>query len=348
MEKNLTNALNEQLLQLDSFRNKTKKKIVFTVGNTRVLDNSNYYLTPIRIVDDLIIAGVVLFSELEGKTVFELIDGRIDYIFVDCEKKSKNMTQGFFNLERLSVELIRKSKLNFYKGNDITVDSIDSFVFQYYKSINQLIGGKNILIVGIGNIGFKIALKLVERGANVFLKSRDNSKSNLLINSINCIKPRETISKVDIHSNNINYSTIILTHLKPLPDNLEIFENLTNKTTVIDVGKGCLSKDQIAVLNSLDITPFRLDIGDTFINHIRSNIDNEKKFIIPRKKSLLCGHNLIEPGIIGNKNDVVVDSIKTPSLIYGVCDGFGGFENNKNKVKILKQIKNEYNINYGM
>jgi hypothetical protein len=341
MENYLNKSINDRIDELIDLQGDSNKKIVFTVGNTRVSDSSSYYLTPIRFIDNLLISGIVLFSETEGSIVFNLLDGKVDFIFVDCEKKSKNNKSGFFNIERLSVELIKKSKLYFYKGNDVTVDSIDSFIFQFYKSSNQLLGGKNILVVGIGNVGFKIALKLVERGVNVFLKSRDYSKAKLLADTINLIKPSETISNVKVYSTDQEYNTVILSHLKPLIDNDDIVNSLNTGSLIIDVGKGCLTNNQINLLNDKNVVSYRLDIGETFINQIKVTLSGIKKFNIPKSKKLSIGYSIIEPGIIGKENDVVVDSIENPKVIYGICNGIGGLKTNINKSEIFKEIRNE-------
>ena len=341
MENDLRQSVNNRIQELISLKGNSDKKIVFSVGNTRVADSSSYYITPIRFIDDLLISGIVLFSETEGSVVFNLLDGNVDFIFVDCEKKSKNTQRGFFNLERLSVELIVKSKLFFYKGNDLTVDSIDSFIFQFYKSSKQLLGGKNILVVGVGNVGFKIALKLVERGANVFLKSRDYEKAKLLAGTINLIKPSETISRVHSYSIEVDYDTVILSHLKPLTDNDNVVKSLHSHALIIDVGKGCLTSHQIDILNDKNILSFRLDIGETFLNQIKLTLSGIRKFNIPKSKLLSVGYSIIEPGIIGKENDIVVDSIEHPKVIYGICNGIGGLTTNIARAEIFKQIWNE-------
>lgn len=343
MGKNLVQYLKDRLSELKKLKTQSNKTIVFTVGNTRVFQDSNFYFTPIRILDNVVISGIVVFSETEGAEVFKEIDGFVDFIFVDCEKKSKNRKEGLFNLERLSTELIKISKLKFYKGNDITTDSIDSFLFSFFKLNNELLGGKNILIVGIGNIGFKIALKLVERGANVYLKSRRKKKILILKNTLNLIKPKETISEAKIYSQEtkIEYDAIILTHLKPLRSNNIVFDKTKKTTFVLDVGKGCLNKKQIKKLKIKGLKTFRLDIGDAFINYVFLKIKFEDKFIIPRRKRLRNGINLIEPGIIGDENEIIVNSIDSHEIIYGVCDGIGGLKPNKSISKLKKEIENE-------
>ena len=54
------------------------------------------------------------------------------------------------------------------KGNDLTVDAVDIFLTNLLKT--SLEGRrKKILIIGAGNIGFKIALQMVRKGAKVYL-----------------------------------------------------------------------------------------------------------------------------------------------------------------------------------
>ena len=68
-------------------------------------------------------------------------------VILECQtagsnpKKSKNLESlnGNFNLERLSHEIIKTSKLRFFKGNDLTVSTIDSLVFNLLKSKGDII-----------------------------------------------------------------------------------------------------------------------------------------------------------------------------------------------------------------
>ncbi len=59
------------------------------------------------------------------------------------------------------------------------------------------VGGKKILIIGAGNIGFKIALQLVERGAKVYLCAKNLKKLKLKVDTLNSIKPIHTFEKVN-------------------------------------------------------------------------------------------------------------------------------------------------------
>ena len=53
---------------------------------------------------------------------------------------------------------------------------------------------EKILVLGSGNIGFKIALKLVENGS-VYLHRRNKTVLRNLVDTINSIRPKATIAK---------------------------------------------------------------------------------------------------------------------------------------------------------
>jgi hypothetical protein len=335
MEDILRNLVSDKIKILGDLKHSLGiEKSVFVLGNTRVKDNKTFYWTPVRRCKNFISIGVVIFSEDEARVILEEIDGHVDYIFVDCEKKSKNSnTIGLFNLERLSYELITKSFLKYYKGNDLTTDAVDKTILSILKNSSKLVGGCNILIVGMGNLGFKISLKLVERGANVFVLNRNAEKAIKLIDTINLIKPPETLASAKFINNNIdidfNFDIIVLTHIDTIPENDHIYLNTNKECFFIDVGKGCLTKNQINQLVKNGNICLRLDVGDSLLEYIYTEIifDGTKTNFIPTQK-LLENRRIISTGLIGGKDDIVVDDAENPSFFYGICDGSGGFKQN--------------------
>lgn len=323
------------------------KYSVFTLGNTRVKNSKNFYLTPIRTGDNFILFGAVVFSEEEGKIILKYLDSKVDLIYVDCEKKSSNnnLKKGLFNLERLSYEIIKKSKLRFYKGNDLTVECVDSLVLNIMKNEKRLVGGSNILVVGMGNLGFKISLKLVERGANLKVLSLNNENSKLLINTINMVKPKETISivkNVNIQTDFKLFDIIILCHLSTIESYTNYYKMSKSSCYFIDVGKGCLSPNQLKILKQKKNMCLRIDIGDSITDFISNDIKYafEDKFELPSSK-VINGSKIVSKGIIGNKGDIVVDNVNKPKFIYGICDGVGGLNRDIEYKMLLKKINYE-------
>lgn len=351
MESNIVNQLDLLIKNILELKANKPLKLIFSLGNTKTISDESVYFTPIRMGDKFILLGAIVFSEIEGKVILNKIDGIFDLIYIDSEKKSKSVTfrKGIFNLERLGVETIKKSRLRHYKGNDITVDSIDKLAFNLLENKGKLIGGSNILIVGLGNIGFKISLKLVERGANIHVLTSNINRSNKLIETINIIKPKETIASVKIFNQEDIQLTkdldlIILTHLSTISKNSDIYNRTSDFCDFIDVGKGCLSEFQLEDLNKKGNSCIRLDVGDSFLEFLEKDLKSlSKKFKKPTLK-VINNKRFISRGLIGIKGDIVVDDINNPKMIYGICDGSGGFEKNKDLSKIYSII-NENNSN---
>jgi hypothetical protein len=304
---------------------------IFTVGNTRIAQISKYYFTPIREFDGIIVGGVIVFSELEAGEVLKQIDGLFDFILIDTEKKSISVenSNGVFNLERLSYELIKKSKIVKFKGNDLTTNSIEDLISGLLDHRGSLLGGRNVLIIGLGNLGFKIALRLVEVGMNVYVKSRSSENLPQIINVINLIKPRETVASVSpfdsgqlIKSPYLDIVVLCATSL--IHDFYNYLDYLKSDVIILDVGKGCLSDSQVAQLKEDGRLVYRLDIGESLNYFIKGKVINKVQFNIPACRKIREGLVLISKGIVGIAGEIVVDDIEKPKIFYGMCDGKGG------------------------
>jgi hypothetical protein len=332
---NIEERLQEYIRKIEKITAPDKSDVVkvFTIGNTRISNESKFYFTPIRKHDNVISAGVIVFSEEEAAKIMSKIDGLFNYVLIDSEKKSiyTNVSNGIFNLERLSSEIIKQTKIYSYKGNDLTTNSVEDFVRGILLRKGKLMGGKNVFIIGLGNLGFKLSLRLVELGMNIYVKNRTASKIDILLEAINMIKPKETIatarkfneSEVAAVLPKIDF--VILCSTTIVSDFEKYIEYFGSDTTILDVGKGCISNEVIAYLKKRNIVVYRLDIGDALGQFIFGNVLNKRQLEIPRFRIISSGATLLTKGIVGVEGDIVVDNIDDPQVLYGICDGKGSF-----------------------
>ena len=190
--------INDIVKKIKVIGKKEGKKTVFLIGNTIKGEDGKFYLTPIRNYAQVVLSGVIVYSEEIAKKIAKEVDGLVDYIFVDAEKKisdNHSITGEPGNIERAVKEVIKKSVFISYKSNDLTVDAADAFISEYFSKDIRHIGGKKIAIIGVGNIGSKLAQKLVERGANVSLYRRNRDKLNLIVKQINTTKSKYTVAQ---------------------------------------------------------------------------------------------------------------------------------------------------------
>jgi hypothetical protein len=330
--------------------NSEQIKTVFTIATTSKQE-SDPYLTPIRKNNFFIACGCVIFDQSSLTKILKIIDGSIDLIFVDSEKKipvriGQNIDiSKDSNLFQICLKKIHKSKIFEYKPSDITVNATWSFLSQ---RLNYL-SGKKISILGCGNIGSKLALKLVESDAVVSIYRRNNYKGYYISKGINLIKPENNLSNVTFNKdviNTIHMSDVIVgasNGISVIDKNL--LKKIKNQVIVIDLGKNTLTKDaiQFAQLNNIEI--YRTDITSAFeafiYEALRLNDLLSKSYGI--KDLGYC--SIIGGGYFGKRGDIVVDNITHPTTVFGVAAGDGTMKkklSRQDKEKIIK-LKMKYN-----
>jgi len=338
------NNIDSLLKLITSKAKKKKKKTCFLIGTTTKKNFRSFYLTPYRESQKTLYMGAIVNNNKTAQAIAKKVDGIVNYVFVDIEKKISNKMDILTNIERATKKMITKSVIKNYKPNDITVNSIENFIQDYFREDLRGVGGKKILVVGVGNIGSKIALRLLESGGSVFLIRRNIEKLKKINNALNIIKPTYTkakskiIFKSDLKID--NYDIVIGCADKEVK--FEKINDFKKLPLIIDVGKSMFSKKNITQLSKRKVPVFRLDVENSLSSFIDSNISTENFF----KGSFVKKYGkfrLIKKGILGKTGDIIVDNVETPSRIIGVCEKEGLLKNlttkeyNSLKSKILKK-----------
>ena len=344
--------LQKSVAKILKLSRKKRKFSGFTIGNTSKIDNKNYYFTPIRETEKIITSGVVLYSENLAKKVAKFVDGKVDYVLVDAEKKispKKDRSSDIWkpaNIERRVREVLKKSKLWIYKGNDLAVDAVDILISFLTKSDIRGIGGKKITIIGAGNIGTKLALNMVERGAKVYLTRRNFKKLKQIVETINIIKPKNTHESVHaVKSNHIasKSADVLIGSTDGVPViTTNMIKSLKENAIIIDVGKGTVHKDAALFAEKNNILIYRVDITAAFEGFVKKSFIIEKMIKKIIGKKVILGEKIVSGGLLAGLGDIVVDDINEPKLIYGISNGKGDFIRNltkKQKNKIAKLSK---------
>jgi len=327
-----------------------RKKTVFLIGNTIKVEDAKFYLTPIRNYAQVVLSGVIVYSEEIAKKIAKEVDGLVDYVFVDAEKKisdDHSITGEPGNIERAVKEVIKKSALISYKSNDLTVDAADAFISEYYSKDLVGIGGKKIALIGAGNIGSKLAQKLVERGSNVYLYRRNKDKLNLIVRQINTIKSVYTVAKAFSSSSVMeacNGAEILIGATDGIPViDASIINTLPIKSLLIDIGKGSISEEAIKKANSRNLAVYRLSIESVLEGMLVSLISTHDVLNQRTGRGYYHKIKVVSGGLLAQNDEIVVDDYRKPKLIYGIGNGYGDFKRipgkkMEEKLDLLKQL----------
>ncbi len=313
-----------------------KKKKCFLISNTSKKISQPFFVTPIRESKKSFYSGAVVFENKAAEEIAKKIDGKVDYVYIDLEKKITNKKDKLVNIERCVKENIKISHIKNYKSNDITVNSIDAFINDYFAKDPRGIGGKKILIIGSGNIGSKVALRFVESGAHIDIFRRDQKKLKVISNAINYIKPKYTKSKCNFISlkeiNFNNYDVIVGCSNTEFKIKKINYNNNNKKQIILDVGKGVFGDKIFNHLSNKGKLIFRIDIESMLSSFVDSTIETESFFKSNFIKSY-NNFNLVKKGVLGKRGDIIVDNVDSPKKIIGIC-GAGGELMNSNYKKI--------------
>lgn len=306
--------------ELDSFNCSFDFRIA-TVGTT-ARESQPFAILPRRKAFGFEAINFLVINPDYAEECFKLLDGAVNYILVDIELKKK------IDLMQIAKRIVKQATLISYKPNDTTLEAADMFLRHYF---NDELKGKKVLIYGAGNLGSKLSLRLAERGADVFLDSRNKEKTAGIIQALNHLTPKHSSSSIKP-----------IKSYKSFTDEMDVFIAFTSASNVIsssflkfikngglalDGGINNFTSDFIKGANELSISCYRLDVRAAFphtilfltdyINNFYHNIQGEMIFDNVR---------VVAGGIIGNEGDIVVDRISKPKQIVGIANGIGGLK----------------------
>ena len=334
-----------------------KKKSFFSISSTAKIENEAY-LTPVRICGDFILSGSVVFDKKDLLNLIEQIDGKVDFILADSERKNlyrigklgmnDSVIKGFPDDETISsicFKNFKKTKVVEFKPNDLTVNATWSFLSQRLRSLS----GKRISILGAGNIGSKLALMLVECGAKIHFYRRDAYKGNKIIHGLNLIKP-EGIANIQLHSDPMKASfmsdVLIGTTSGYSIIDEHVINNVKKNCLVVDLGKNNLTKNaiKIATKNSMEI--YRTDVTPAIQSYVYEVLKTQDIIENSYGKKNLGFCNIVSGGFFGRSGDIVVDRINNPKRVIGVAKGDGVLKMklNKNDKNNITKILNKFNL----
>ena len=339
-------------------------KLLFSISTTTTCKHSinKPYTTPVRFLENSLISGVVVFSQTQSIIVTNIVKDFVDGFLVDVEQKhnmkatinsdtlkyfqDKYFINGDIKCESiLSIvrAIVADDRIIEYKANDITVDAIWTFLS---TKLNYL-SGKKVAIIGCGNIGSKLALKLVESDVNVVLVRRDSSKGKLIANAINLIKPPLSKSYASYNSSAIQASKFCDVIIGAANTNnpvitWDMIKNMSKNGFVVDIGKGNIEANAIKKSIEKNIDVIRGDIAAALYGFVSQK--QQMQEIVQNKigrANIDSDINLVSGGVLGRCGDIVVDSFISPSFVYGVANGSGSIKTDLNLIdkKNIEKVK---------
>lgn len=293
------------------------EKTAITISNT-ARSRSDFKVLPRRYGNKTAAACFLINNSDYLKETIKFFDGKVDKIYVDVEQKQD------IDLYRESKDLIHQSELTTIKPNDIAIESCDLLL---RKMFEDDLSHKNIAVIGTGNLASKIALRMAERQATVFMEGRSKAKEHKITNGINSFLPAYTnpIHAMDEWDGEKKFDAIVSFLSGPYWAEEKLLPSINEKTLIIDGGISNFSSEFIENMLNKDVKVTRLDVRFAlpyqFLDIMEDTIVFYKDIYGKRDIGENC---IVAGGYIGHEGSIIVDQIKQPTQIIGIADGMGG------------------------
>lgn len=319
--------------ELFSLSKKSGKFAVFTIAGSPNPRKRRASFPFVRQNSLCIIGNAEVTSLKEAVEIAQAIDSFVDVILIDAGKDNRKWS-GMLDEVR---SVVKKSRILTYKDSDALVNAADVFIGQLALDLKT----QKVAVLGGTVPGCKLAFKLAERGYEVTLWGKNGRRLRKIISGLNLVLGKSAgqinvsmdakgaVTGAGILVGIIPYSPIITS---------EMLELMSEGGLVIDAGIGTLYPEAIEYGNTHGIRLYRLDMRAGLSGELTTVLESSEltdKVVGIEEHD---GIRLVAGGIIGRKDDIVVDSISQPTRIIGVADGRGGLLDESEKAKYRPEL----------
>lgn len=259
-----------------------------------------------------LIAAILVDEPGYVEGVFRLLDRPGRTIYVDVERKQT------VDLYAVAMEVVSDATLAHTKPNDVTIRSLDVLVS---RMLGHDLRSARCGVYGTGNLGFKSALLLAERNAQVFVAGRSDQAVRRTVNAINAILPRHHESPVGpwTASDKVDLMVTAVTArgvVGPM-----WCDRLERGARVVDVGIDNLDEEFIAEALAAGAAVTRLDTRAAASQVL---LPAPGFFDEVHGTAMVGDVPVVAGGVLGPRGVVVVDNLVRPTMVVGVANGRGG------------------------
>ena len=268
------------------------KKTVFNLVQGTRKEKESFISKIIHEDNHYIIGDSEVYNLNDLKSIIKSIDGIVDYILLDSDIKRKDSRRFI----KYAYENTKCSKI--YTYSDMAIWCRAVFILMQYKFPN--IEDSNVSLFPDNEFSEYLKFLLIKRGAEV--------------NYLNLNNKNYTDNNIDILVN-FSFGESIL--------HKDSIETLREDVVIIDATTKGIEEEAYNLLKNRNYSIFRPEMRPLLSSQMFL-LENYNQYLENNIGRLIHnGITYISGGIIGNRGDIVVDSVYNPTKIIGIADGMG-------------------------
>lgn len=266
---------------------------------------------------DYVIGNIEVDNVEQLAQVIAAADGIVDILLVDADLRPFLER----NLVREARSLVRRSVLVGYSDSDVWVRSVAYQIESLKAEMEQL----RVVIVGATNEALKLALHLSERGTTVTMTGATREVLIAGARAVAGIIGQENILQVEDNGVRAAQQADVLVAFhreKPLVT-LEMLQALPLDGVIFDASIGSIAPEAMAWGVERGVRMVRPDMRAALAGELASLLGTGRVTGQLMGRSEIAGLPVVAGGLIGQRGEVVVDSVTNPSRVVGIADGQG-------------------------
>lgn len=308
---------------------------ILCLACTANVNNPPVLVCSSRLSEEVLAGNLILREITMLPQIVKRFEAVVAKFFIDCEIKAG------VDLGAAVQSLIAPDKRHFFKPNDFTVEAADEWIGQRMQDLR----GARAAVVGAGNIGAKLALRLAERGSEVRLVARRIAPLRATAEGLSAImRGRGSITAVpNVIAACLEADLIVgCTPGTPAIDAPAVIGS--KAVLLLDVGNGCFTHAAIAVAQQRDLSLEVLSPIAGWEGFMRRYFATRKLQQGLGRRQLEGGVWIVSRGIMGAAGDVLVDDVSIPRRVIGICNGSGDLLYGEEAMQRIKYVEDRLGI----
>jgi hypothetical protein len=273
-----------------------------------------------------VVGSVELTTDEQLLATLDMVDGRVDVVLLDVDRKPFGPTDA----SEVARNRLKKTSLLTYLDSRVWVEAVED---QVVRLLHESLSDSAIVIAGDHPRSRFLALRLAERGATVaLLPDPDQTRNAPTLDHIRSLsfegsELRLTLMKPDsgVAFDALSKAAAVLVWPAGSPWFGENFaKRLSKGSFVVDAGIGAILPEGIAEAQRRGCLLLRVNIWPA----LTGTLSAAHESLLETRGALGWGAldevPVVAGGAMGRSGDVIVDSVKHPTRVIGVCDGHGG------------------------
>jgi len=294
------------------------------------------------------VVGSVEYSSHEQLLeIIAVTDGRVDVVLLDVDRKPF----GPADTAETARAGLKKTSLLTYLDSRVWVEAVED---QVVRLLHEDLIGCRVVIAGDHPRSRFLALRLAERGAEVaLLLDPEQTRETPALEHIRSLSFEGSELSLELLKaesgggfDTISRAAAVLVWPAGTPWFGQSFaERLTKGAYVIDAGISAILPDGIAEAQRRGCFLLRVNIWPA----LTGTLSAAHESLLETRDALgwetIDGVPVVAGGAMGRSGDVIVDSVRNPTRVIGVCDGQGGvrFRFNDADAERVRKVRAEIN-----